>query len=81
MFGMLAFLFMYPFIKTAFINEIKWQIFLRIGILTSAWGLITEIIQLYIPGRSFDLLDWAADSFGVLLATLYLRRKIFGSFY
>ena len=81
MFGILAFLFMFPFSKTSLISGAKWQFYLRIGILCSAWGLITEIIQLYIPGRSFDLLDWAADSFGVLLVTIYLRKKTLGSFF
>jgi VanZ family protein len=38
------------------------------------WGIFTEIIQLYVPGRSFDLLDWAADSLGALLALLLAKR-------
>jgi VanZ family protein len=33
------------------------------------WGLATEFIQKYfVPGRSFDLLDFAADSTGAFLA-------------
>jgi len=31
------------------------------------YGLLIEIIQYYIPYRSFSLLDWAADSGGVLI--------------
>ena len=31
----------------------------------AAYGLSDEWHQLYVPGRTFDLLDWAADVLGV----------------
>jgi len=33
----------------------------------TAYGLLIEIIQYHIPYRSFSLLDWLADSGGVLI--------------
>jgi len=37
--------------------------------------LAIEFIQkFFIPGRSFDLLDWAADSIGALLAFWFSRK-------
>jgi hypothetical protein len=75
-FAVMAFLFMYPFIRAALATRIKNQIILVIAILICLWGFTTELIQLYIPGRSFDMLDWAADSFGALLALLLCRRLL-----
>jgi len=45
-----------------------------------AYGLLIEIIQYYIPYRSFSLLDWAADSGGILLyglAVLWIKHTHF----
>ena len=39
----------------------------------SAYGLLIETIQYHIPYRSFSLLDWAADSGGVLIYGLLIR--------
>jgi len=73
MFGVMMLLFALPF-KYADLHVVKKKsIYLRIALLTSIWGLATECIQLYIPFRSFDLLDWAADSFGAVIA-LYVMR-------
>ena len=42
---------------------------MRIALAAIVWGITVEFIQkFFIPGRDFDLLDWAADSFGVLIA-------------
>lgn len=39
------------------------------------YGVTDEIHQMYVPGRSPDLLDWVADAAGVAAATfLYARR-------
>jgi len=35
-----------------------------------AYAALTEILQHFIPGRSFSVLDWVADSLGVLVAVL-----------
>ena len=78
MFGLLAFLFMFPFAKTTSGPSSKIRIFLLIALMTIAWGLITEFIQLMVPGRSFDLIDWCADCVGVLLAfgVIMMMNKI-----
>lgn len=73
MFGTMMMLFAFPFRSADLHEEKKKSIYLLIAVLTSIWGLATECIQLYIPFRSFDLLDWAADSFGTIIA-LYMMR-------
>ena len=73
MFGTMMILFAFPFRSADLHEEKKKSIYLLIAVLTSIWGLATECIQLYIPFRSFDLLDWAADSFGTIIA-LYMMR-------
>ena len=35
-----------------------------------AYAALTEILQHFIPGRSFSVLDWVADSMGVVIAVL-----------
>jgi len=37
-------------------------------LLCSGFGLLDEVHQCFTPGRSVDLLDWVADSFGAALA-------------
>ena len=73
MFGTMMILFAFPFRSADLHEEKKKSIYLLIAVLTSIWGLATECIQLYVPFRSFDLLDWAADSFGTIIA-LYMMR-------
>jgi len=75
MFSVLAFLFMLPFCKSDMTRINKWSFIIKIAISISIWGLTTEFIQkFFIPGRSFDLLDWAADSVGVIIAVVVCRR-------
>ena len=75
LFAILAFLFMMPVSKSSLPLKNKWQIILKTAIAISIWGLTIEFIQrFFIPGRSFDLLDWAADSFGVLVAVIACRK-------
>ena len=76
MFGILAFLFMWPFQKSDLPNFRKKQLYLVIAILTSCWGFATECIQRYVPGRSYDLLDWVADSFGVIIVLIFARKRM-----
>ena len=35
-----------------------------------AYAALTEILQHFIPGRSFSVLDWVADSVGVICAVI-----------
>ena len=45
-------------------------------VLALAYGVTDEIHQMYVPGRSPDVLDWFADAAGVAAATLvYVRRR------
>lgn len=79
MFGLLALLFMIPFLKEDFSILQRKRIFISISIATCCWGYITECIQLFVPGRSYDLVDWTADCLGVLLTyillKLYVKKK------
>jgi len=75
-FCLLALLFMWPIAFSSMEKRTKLQYFLRIAIATSIWGLTTEFIQKYlVTGRSFDLLDWAADSVGAAAAFIYCWKK------
>lgn len=38
------------------------------------YGLLDEVHQSFVPGRSPDVADWAADAVGVLLGTLAHTR-------
>lgn len=38
--------------------------------LATAYGLTDEFHQRFVPGRTFDLLDWRADAVGAAAATL-----------
>ena len=75
MFAILAFLFMAPVGKHPFPTSKKKHIFLRLLLATVCWGLATECIQLGIPGRSFDWIDWVADSVGAWIAYLACRKR------
>ena len=75
MFALLTFLFLLPIAESSMFKKEKRHYFIRIGIAACIWGITTEFIQLfYCPTRSFDLLDWAADSIGVLIAVIYCRK-------
>ena len=75
MFALLTFLFLLPVGQSSMFTQQKRHYFIRICLSACIWGLTTEYIQgFYIPTRSFDPFDWAADSIGVLIAFLYCRR-------
>ncbi len=74
-FGFLGFLFCLPFYKSNISKEERKNYFIKIALAVSIWGLTTEFIQKYIAiGRSFDLLDWAADTLGALIAFLITKK-------
>jgi VanZ family protein len=76
-FGMLAYLFMLPFIKSDLTNHYKRNIIIKIAIASSVWGFTTELIQKYLViRRSFDILDWVADTVGILIVSYYFLKKI-----
>ena len=77
LFGGLTFLFCWPFYKSDLSEQKRINYFIKIALTASIWGLTTEFIQrFYISGRSFDLLDWAADSLGALIALLFCTKKL-----
>lgn len=76
LFGGLTFLFCIPYFKVHFSFQKKLNSFIKIALATSVWGITVEFLQKYfVPGRDFELLDWAADSVGVLIA-FWLCRKL-----
>lgn len=81
LFGMLAFLFMRTAGLSASPLKEKKILFFKIVLAAILWGITTEFIQkFFIPGRSFDLADWAADTTGILSARfiagyIYLNKK------
>ena len=75
-FGLLVLLFCWPLNKSSLLPGERLQLFLKIAIAASIWGLTTEFIQkFFITGRQFDLFDWAADSLGALIAFWFCSKK------
>jgi VanZ family protein len=77
LFGILAFLFMLPYMHSSLVKKEKLQIFIKAALAVSIWGLATEFIQkFFVPFRAFDLWDWAADSAGAMLAYTICNIKL-----
>ncbi len=77
LFGLLAYLFLLPIAGSGFTEKQKVHYLIKISLAASLWGLTTEFIQrFYINGRSFDLLDWAADTAGIAFALYYSFSKM-----
>ena len=75
LFAVLAFLFMMPVCKNNLSKKEKWSFVIKIALAFCVWGITTEFIQkFFIPGRAFDLWDWAADCLGVILALIACRK-------
>jgi VanZ family protein len=45
-------------------------------LIASMYGLLDEIHQMYVPGRSAEFLDWVADFSGSLMAVLITEYLI-----
>jgi hypothetical protein len=76
LFFILCCLFSYPFRKsdTSLVKRKNWFFLILVGGIL--YGTIMEFVQeRWIPNRSFELLDIAADSVGCLLAFLYVNKK------
>ena len=62
--------------KTCFLREQAVWLALAYA---SLFGILTELAQLYVPGRACDFYDWLADfggaSAGLLLAGFLTRKK------
>jgi len=75
-FAVLAWLFMLPVVRSALPVKEKWNWLIKITIASVIWGITTELIQkFFIPGRSFNLTDWAADGLGGIAALLYFKFR------
>lgn len=78
-FGLLVILFCIPFYYSNYSKKERLRYFIKIAIAASIWGLTIEFIQrFWVPGRSYDLLDWAADSAGAGIAWWLCRLKLAG---
>ncbi|HQW84393.1 MAG TPA: VanZ family protein [Ferruginibacter sp.] len=76
LFAVLAFLFMYPVIKSNLVVKLKWRYIFIIAIACIVWGFCTELIQKFlIPGRSYSLSDWLADGLGAVVAVIFVKLK------
>jgi VanZ family protein len=45
-------------------------------LIVSAYGALDELHQLFIPGRSCDILDWTADTAGVIIGVIIMTLLI-----
>jgi VanZ family protein len=76
LFAVLAYLFMLPVMRSELPGKEKSNYLIRITIASIIFGITTELIQKYfIPGRSFNLSDWAADGLGAVIAFLYFKFR------
>ena len=76
LFAVLTFLFIYAVTRLNLTKTAKKSMAIKIAIVAWVWALTTELIQrFFIPDRSFDMLDWAADSLGILIAFIWCRIK------
>lgn len=58
-------------------NTIQWKSGLLLMLIGIFYGASDEFHQLFVPGRSADLLDWVADILGVVLGHLtFLRLQV-----
>ncbi|HEU5054411.1 MAG TPA: VanZ family protein [Hanamia sp.] len=75
LFGGLAFLFTLPLFKSRFSLKQKINYSIKISLAAIIWGITIEFLQkFYVPSRDFDLLDWAADIVGVVIAFWLIIR-------
>jgi VanZ family protein len=80
-FGTLVFLILYGFREKYFYSKKRYWFGIISVVITSVYGMITEILQLYVfVGRSGSRFDFYADAVGALLGWigfyLVFRKKI-----
>jgi hypothetical protein len=69
LFGGLVILFGIPIYKSQIPFSQKVNYAIRISIAAVIWGITIEFLQkFFVPSRDFYLMEWAADTFGVLNA-------------
>ncbi len=75
LFGTLVALYVL-YIKYADLNDKK-KLAIFVTVCACLFGLAMEFVQkYYIPHRAFEMLDFAADSVGAIIAFLLLRQKL-----
>lgn len=79
----IAYLILSVLLNLALIYQTK-SIFLKANhtisalVISSAYGILDEFHQGFIPGRSQDIFDWVADTIGAIAGVviiLYLKKK------
>ncbi len=76
LFFIVCFLFNRPFRHSGYGTDSRKEWFLLITVSGIFYGTFMEFVQKYwIPNRSFEILDIAADSLGCLLAYFYSLKK------
>ncbi len=76
LFSILSFLFCWAFFKITVKDFEKKKQFIQTGILCLLYGILMELVQRYfIPNRSFDAGDIAADGVGAFLGIFYSLKK------
>ncbi len=77
-FTVLVYLFVLPLARSSMTLKEKWHYAIKITLAAAVYGLITELLQkFYIPGRSFNLSDVAADALGGVITLIYCRIRLF----
>ena len=63
-------------------SNLKYKL-LVIVIFGSILGVIDEYHQSFVPGRSCDILDWVADTSGILISFIFINKikKIVNRYY
>lgn len=62
----------------AFYNLPGWRRIAAVLIVIAVYGISDEIHQIYVPPRTFDMLDWSADVVGSALAAIILSLSTGG---
>lgn len=74
--SILSFLFCWGIYKRKNNAEKNYRNFILTGVICLAYGIMIEFIQRYfIPNRSFDIGDIAADGVGALLGVFYSVKR------
>lgn len=75
LFGGLSFLFALPLLKSGFSEKQKINYSIKISLAAVVWGITIEFLQkFFVTSRDFDLLDWAADTVGIIIAFWIIIR-------
>lgn len=77
LFGGLVILFAIPILKSQISSRQKVNYAIRVCIAAVLWGITIEFLQkFFVPSRDFDLLDWAADTIGAIIALWIITRVL-----